>query len=103
MDSLKLLQRLKREHDYYNRCFTLSLAAALCLLGLVLWWAEVPLLDEHKVVVGLVMIFLAVVFYNIPYLVYRLLRRRYRDDATLAKLIGTRWYFYRVNIMNRQI
>ncbi len=101
MDSIKLLQRLKREHDYYNRFFTLSLAAVICLIGLAFWWAEIPLLDEYKVIVGLIMIFLAFVFYNIPYLVYRLLRRRYRNDEAVKQLMGKRWYFYKSNIMNR--
>ena len=101
MDSIKLLQRIKREHDYYNRCLTLSLAAVVCFIGLVFWWAEVPLHDEYKALVGLVMIFFAFVFYNIPYLVYRLLRRRYCNDAAVMQLIGKRWYFYKSNIMNR--
>lgn len=101
MSSIELLQRLKREHDYYNRCLTLSLAAVICLVGLVFWWANIPLLDEYKVTVGSVMIFLAFVFYNIPYLVYRLLRRRYGNDEVMMQLIGKRWYFYKSNIMNR--
>ena len=101
MDSIKLLQQIKREHDFYNRCFTLSLAAVVCLTGLALWWAGVPLLDEHKAMVGLIMIFLAFVFYNIPYFVYLLLRRRYSGDETMMQLMGKRWFFYKINIMNR--
>lgn len=101
MDSIKLLQRLKREHEYYNRLLTLSLAGFVCFIGLALWWAKVPLLAEYKMLVGLAMIFLAVVFYNIPYFVYRLLRRRYYDDKPMMQLIGSRWYFYKSNIINR--
>ena len=101
MDSIKLLQQIKREHDYYNRYLTLVLAAIVCLSALALWWTEVPLLDQYKAPVGLIMILLAFVFYNIPYAVYRILRSRYRNDEVMMQLIGKRWYFYKVNIMNR--
>ncbi|MBC6414177.1 MAG: hypothetical protein GDA45_04495 [Chromatiales bacterium] len=101
MDSIELLQKIKHQHDYYNRCLTLSLAAVIGLVGLGLWWAEVPLLDEYKIAVGLVMILLAFIFFNIPYFVYRLMRRRYRGDDRMMQLIGKRWYFYKVNIINR--
>ena len=101
MDSIKLLQKIKHQHDYYSRCLTLSLAAVVCLVGLGLWWAEVPLLDEHKAMVGLVMILLAFIFYNIPYFVYHMLRRHYRGNDQVMQLLGKRWYFYKVNIMNR--
>ena len=101
MDSIKLLQRIKREHDYYSRWFTMSLAAVVAIVGLALWWADIPLLDEYKMLVGLVMIFLAFVFFNIPYVVFRLLRRRYQNNAAAMQVIGKRWYFYKINIMNR--
>lgn len=101
MDTLQLLKRLKHEHDFYNRWLTAALAAIVCLTGFVLWQAEVPLLDKHKPAVGLALMFLAFVFYNIPYLAYRLMRKRYRNDAEITKLIGRRWYLYKTRIMKR--
>lgn len=101
MDTLKLLKRLKHEHDFYNRWLTVALGALVCLAGFILWQAGVPLLDQYKSVVGLVLMFLAFVFYNIPYLAYRLMRNRYRNDAEISKLMGRRWHLYKNRIMKR--
>jgi len=101
METIELLAQIKRSHDRYNRLLTVALAAAVCLAGVLLWRGGVPLLDEHKPGVGLAIMFLALVFYKIPYIAYRLNRRRYAADADGLRLMGANWRQYRARIMQQ--
>ena len=99
MDTLERLRRIKQSHYYYNRMLTVTLAGAVCAVGFALWRADVPLLDEYKPGVGLAIMFLAFVFYKIPYAAYRLNRRRYMADDESRNLMGITWRQYRRRIL----
>ena len=99
MDTLERLRRIKQSHDHYNRMLTVALAAVVCLTGLALWRAGVPLLDEYKPGVGLAIMFLAFVFYKIPYAAYRFNRRRYETDEESRNLMGPDWRQYKRRIL----
>ena len=99
MDTLERLRRIKQSHDHYNRVLTVALAGVVCAIGFVLWRAGVPLLDEHKPGVGLAIMFIAFVFYKIPYAAYRLNRRRYCADRDSLGLMGSGWRQYRRRIL----
>ena len=99
MDTLERLRRIRQSHDYYNRVLTVALAGAVCLTGFALWRAGVPLLDEYKPGVGLAIMFLAFVFYKIPYAAYRFNRRRYAADDESRGLMGHDWRQYKRRIL----
>ncbi len=101
MKTIELLGRIRQSHDRYNRLLTVALAAAVCLAGVLLWRGDVPLLDRYKPGVGLAIMFLAFVFYKIPYFAYRLNRRRYGADEEGLRLMGAGWRQYKTRIMQQ--
>ena len=54
-----------------------------------------PLLDEYKLLVGLVLMILAVVYYKIPHLAFLMNRRHYSTDAVMLDLMGDTWEQYK--------
>lgn len=101
METLELLQQLKRHHDYYNRWLTVGLGATVSLVCLILWWNDVALLNQYKSLTGVILMFLAFVFYKLPYFAYRLNRRRYKDNEDGLNMMGNNWKQYRAKIMLR--
>ncbi len=66
--------------DYFvstNRHLTLGLVLMIILIMTVLWFFEVNL-EGRSAVLGLVLMILAVVFYQIPRLAYRLTRNQFK-------------------------
>lgn len=101
METLELLQQIKRSHDHYNRILTAVLGAAVSLACFALWWNDVALLDEYKSLTGITLMFLAFVFYKLPWFAYRLNRRRYLHNQDGLNMMGKNWRQYRVRIITR--
>ena len=102
-DTIERLCAIKRRHDFYNRALTVALALAVCAVGGALWFAEVALEARYKTVTGLVIMFLAFVFYKIPYFSYRLNRRRLTRGGEDLQIIGDNWRQYKLRILNQPI
>ena len=96
-DTLEKLQQIKRSHDYYSRLLTFAVVAVFCLLGLILWWKDVPLPDHLKPLIGFLIMFTAFLVYKIPHLVYLLNCRRFRDHPDCLRLMGS-WKEYKRHI-----
>ena len=101
METLELLQQIKRRHDYYNRWLTVLLGGLVSFAFFALWWNDVALIDEYKSLTGLVMMFLAFVFYKLPYFAYRFNRRYYRQNEDGLNMMGKSWRQYRNRIILR--
>ena len=99
MDTLELLQQIKRHHDYYNRWLTFGLGLLVSAVCLGLWWTGVVLVNEYKSLTGIILMFLAFVFYKLPYFAYWLNRRRYRNHSKGLDMMGKNWKQYRTKIL----
>lgn len=99
-DAITRLQAIHERHIRLTRQLTLGLSAFVCSTGLALWAFGVPLLHEYKPLTGLLLMLLAVVFYKVPYVAYRLNRRYFSDREGHLVLMGETWDEYKARIIN---
>ncbi len=102
-DTLAYIRTIKLRHDFYNRLLTAALTLIVCAVGAVFWLGGVPFEERYKTATGLVIMFLALVFYKIPYFAYRLNRRWFARDAESLHLMGDSWRQYKLRILNQPL
>lgn len=98
-ETLDRLKEIQTRHRNWTRRLTIWLSAVVCSAGFVLWGMKVPLTDELKALVGLILMLLAAVFYKIPHIAFLLNRRYYATDAETLQLMGETWDLYKKRML----
>ena len=102
-DTLSQLRVIRQRHDFYNRLLTFLLTLFVCAIGSALWLAGVPLEQGYKKSTGLFIMFLAFVFYKIPYFSYRLNCHWFSADEDNLRLMGSSWKQYKLRVLNQPL
>ena len=102
-DTIARILAIRRRHDFYNRLLTVLLVLPVCAVGGAFWLAGIPLEERYKTTTGLAIMFLAFVFYKIPYFSYRLNCRRFAGDEDSLRLMGNGWRQYKSRILNQPL
>ncbi len=79
------------EFHLLNRRLTYTTAAIMCVLALIFWWFDVEVKGHMATLVGAAFIAMAVFTFKIPYISYRYLLRKYRDEPDRLAALGPGW------------
>ena len=99
-DTISRLYKIRHRHHLYNRLLTVGLVLFVCLIGWVFSLLGSILTGRSKMFTGLGIIFLAAVFYKIPYFAYRLNYRWFKGDKENLQLMEGGWKQYKLRILN---
>lgn len=102
MRKSNLSKLLEQEFHQLNRKLTYITIALVCFFAVVLWWHGVEVKGNSATLIGTMFMILAVFTFNIPYITYRYLLKKYKDDPDKQSALGPNWREFRDSAMQRK-
>lgn len=93
---------LKQEFNLLSRKLTYMTIAAVCVLALILWWLGIEVKGNTATIIGAMFIGLAALTFKIPYIAYRFMLNKYRDEPDKISALGPSWQEFRSFAMQRK-
>lgn len=82
---------IQDEFNLLSRKLTYMTAAVLCVVALVFWWLGVEVEGHMATLVGFLFIAAAVFTFQLPYITYRYMLRKYRNEPEKLAALGAGW------------
>jgi len=102
MSESNVSEELFREFHQINRKLTYMTVALVCVVALVVWLFGLNAGGKFTSVMGLLFMVLAFFTYKIPYISYRAMQRKYKDESEKRTAIGYDWKQFRDQAMLRK-
>lgn len=103
MNQTNSLLYIQREFHRLCRIITYVTVAKICIFALLSWWLGVEVKGNTATLVGLLFIALAVFIFKIPYVTYRYMLKKYKDQPEKLALLGANWREFKENTPPREI
>ena len=97
-----LSHSMQREFNLLTRKITYITAAIVCVLALIFWWLGVEVKGHMATLVGGSFIAMAVFTFQIPYITYQYMLRKYKDEPDKLLALGPSWREFRKSAMQRK-
>lgn len=102
MNKSNLLNLLQQEFHQLSRKLTYFTIAIVCLAAVVFWWHGVEVKGNTATLIGSMFLILAVFTLNIPYITYRYMLKKYKDDPEKQSALGPTWQEFRESAMGHK-
>lgn len=93
---------MQKEFHQRSRTFTYATIAVVCGLALVFWWLGVEVKGNMATFIGAMFILLAAFTFQIPYITYRYMLKKYKNEPEKLSALGPNWHEFRDNAMQRR-
>ena len=80
-----------KEFHKINRKLTYSTIGLVCVTALVLWLNGVDVRGKHLSEMGLLFMLLGFFTYKIPYISYRFMQKKYKNEPAKRSVVGYDW------------
>ena len=102
MKRSRLSGMLKQEFNLLSRKLTYMTIAVVCVLALILWWLGIEVKGNTATIIGAMFIGLAALTFKIPYIAYRFMLNKYRNEPDKIFALGPSWQEFRSFAMQRK-
>ena len=89
---------IRDEFNLLSRKLTYMTAAVLCVVAFVFWWLGVEVEGHMATLVGFVFIAAAVFTFQLPYITYRYMLRKYRNEPEKLAALGSGWREFKMDL-----
>ena len=92
MSHFTQLTEVKNHFFKINRGLTLGLILMIVLFSIIFWYTGIFSLESSSVWIGLALMLLAIVFYQLPFLSYLLTKRYFKQQENISsELLNSNW------------
>ena len=102
MTESKLLVYLLQEFHLISRKMTYATVAIVCVFAIVAWWFGIEVKGKTATLIGLMFIVLAAFTLQIPYITYRFMLKKYKNDPDKLSALGPNWQDFRDSALQRR-
>ena len=102
MTESNLKNKLYSEFHQINRNLTYATIGLVALAAILVWIFGIDLGGRRTSMMGAVFIMLAVFTYKIPYISYRYMLKKYKNDSEKCSAIGYDWKQFHDLAMQRR-
>ncbi len=93
---------VQQEFHRLSRNMTYATIVLVCILAMLAWWLGIEVKGRAATIIGAMFIVLAVVTFQIPYITYRYMLRKYKHEPEKLSALGSNWHEFRDNAMQRR-
>lgn len=90
-----LTHELYSEFHQINRNLTYTTIGLVALVAMIIWLFGIDVGGKRTSMMGAIFIMLAVFTYKIPYISYRYMLKKYKNDSEKRSAIGYDWKHFR--------
>ena len=102
MTQSKLSDFMRQEFHQLSRKFTYVTIAIVCIFAMLFWWLGVEVKGSMATLVGALFIVLAAFTFQIPYITYRYMLKKYKHEPEKLTALGPNWREFREYAMQRR-
>ena len=88
MNESNLLHLIQQEFHQLNRKLTYATVAIVCICAMIFYWMGLEVKGNAATIVGAMFIILAVFTFQIPYISYRYMLKKYQDEPEKLAVLG---------------
>ncbi len=92
-DRGELLSQLKIKHKQLSYTLSMTTIIMVTACAAVLWWRGYDY-SGHEQILGLLLMLIAGYIHLVPYLSYRIIRFRYRDNKNTVAILAPGWKMF---------
>jgi len=94
---------MQQEFHQLSRKLTYVTIAVVCALAMLCWWLGVEVKGNMATGIGAIFIILAAFTLQIPYMTYRYMLKKYKNEPEKRSALGPNWQDFRDSAMRRRL
>ncbi|MEJ2115305.1 MAG: hypothetical protein P8X88_04490 [Gammaproteobacteria bacterium] len=102
MNESNVSDELYREFHQFHRNLTYLVVALVGATALIVWFLGIDVGGKRASMMGVIFMLLAYFTYQIPYISYRYLQHKYKNESEKRDVLGYDWKQFRDLAMQRR-